>query len=78
MVIQWIIYSKDNLFTFSPVTELGFIGNLPLFPTFRSSISGTHLAVQWLGLHAPTAGGMGLIPSQVTKIPHAAQRDINE
>ena len=29
------------------------------------------LAVQWLGLCASTAGGMGSIPGQETKIPHA-------
>ena len=28
--------------------------------------------VQWLGLHASTARGMGSIPGQGTKIPHAA------
>ena len=32
---------------------------------------GNSLAVQWLGLHASTAGGMGLIPRQGTKIPQA-------
>ena len=31
------------------------------------------LAVWWLRLWAPNAGGMGLIPSQETKIPHASQ-----
>ena len=30
--------------------------------------------VQWLGLRASTAGGMGSIPGQGTKIPHAAQQ----
>ena len=30
---------------------------------------GTSLAVQWLGLRASTAGGMGLIPGRETKIP---------
>ena len=29
------------------------------------------LAVQWLGLHAATAGGMGWIPGPGTKIPRA-------
>ena len=29
------------------------------------------LAVQWLRLHASTAGGTDLIPGQGTKIPHA-------
>ena len=32
---------------------------------------GTSLAVQWLKLHASTAGDVGLIPSWGTKIPHA-------
>ena len=32
---------------------------------------GTSLAVQWLRLCASTAGGMGSIPGQGTKIPHA-------
>ena len=35
--------------------------------------SGNSLAVQWLGLCASTAGGTGSIPSQGTKVPHAAQ-----
>ena len=33
----------------------------------------TSLAVQWLRLHASTAGGTGLIPGGRTKVPHAAQ-----
>ena len=33
---------------------------------------GTPLVVQWLSLCAPSAGGMGLIPGQGTKIPHVA------
>ena len=32
----------------------------------------TSLAVQWLGLHASTAGGVGSIPGQGTEIPQAA------
>ena len=32
---------------------------------------GTSLAVQWLRLHASTAGGMGLIPCRGNKILHA-------
>ena len=31
--------------------------------------------VQWLRLHAPNAGGPGLISGQGTKIPHAATKD---
>ena len=34
-------------------------------------VRGNSLAVQWLGLHASTAGGMGSIPAQGTKILHA-------
>ena len=34
---------------------------------------GNSLVGQWLGLHAYTAGGMGLIPGQGTKIPWGAQ-----
>ena len=33
---------------------------------------GTSLAVQWLKLHASTAGGMGSTSGQGTRIPHAA------
>ena len=32
---------------------------------------GNSLGVQWLGLHASTAGGAGLIPGWGTKILHA-------
>ena len=32
---------------------------------------GTFLVVQWLRLHASTAEGLGSIPGQGTKIPHA-------
>ena len=35
---------------------------------------GNSLVVQWLGLHASIAGGMGLIPGWETKILHAAVR----
>ena len=34
---------------------------------------GTSLEVQWLGLRASTAGGMGSIPSWGAKIPQAAR-----
>ena len=36
------------------------------------------LAVQWLGFRASTAGGMGSIPGQGTKIPHAMQHGQKE
>ena len=34
--------------------------------------------VQWLGLRASTAGGMGLIPGGGSKIPHAAGHGQNK
>ena len=37
------------------------------------ALSGTSLVVQWLGLHASPAGGMGLIPGWGTKTPQAEQ-----
>ena len=40
----------------------------------NSKDSGTSLAVQWLGLHASTARGMGSIPGRGTKILHATPR----
>ena len=40
-----------------------------LFHQILSSfkIPGTSLVVQWLRLHAPNAGGLGLIPGQETR-----------
>ena len=35
-------------------------------------IRGTSLAVQWLRFRTSNAGGVGSIPGQGTKIPHAA------
>jgi len=39
---------------------------------------GASLAVQWLGLHASTASGLGSVPSQGTKIPKAEQHGRKE
>ena len=39
---------------------------------------GSSLAVQWLGLYVPNAGGMSSIPGRGTKILHAAQRGLNK
>ena len=38
----------------------------------------TSLAVEWLGLHACTPEGAGLIPSVGTKIPQVSQHDKRE
>ena len=45
-------------------------GDTTLQNHFLKSV-GTSPAVQWLRLHASTAGGEGLIPGRGTKIPHA-------
>ena len=37
------------------------------------SVQGTFLAVQWLRLQTPIAGGAGSIPARGTKIPQATQ-----
>ena len=44
-----------------------------IFKDLSSKIqhTGTSLAVQWLKLHASNVGGVGSIPGQKTKIPHA-------
>ena len=39
----------------------------------RNLMGGTSSAVQWLRFCASTAGGMGSIPGQRTRIPHATQ-----
>ena len=36
----------------------------------KTTERGTSLGVQWLGLGASRAGGVGSIPSQGTRIPH--------
>ena len=46
--------------------------------TSETSEPGTLLMVQWLGLHASTAGGMGVIPGQGTKILYALQQSQNK
>ena len=38
---------------------------------FLNPHPGTSLVIHWLRLHAPNAGGMGSIPDQGSKIPHA-------
>ena len=40
-------------------------------PSHLKAGAGTSLVVQWLRLHASTAGAMGLTPGQEAKIPHA-------
>ena len=39
---------------------------------FKIQTTGNSLVVQWLGLSALTAMGLGLIPGQGTKIPQAS------
>ena len=44
----------------------------PYLTLMHSNYLGDFLAVQWLGLHASTAGDIGLIPGWGIKIPPAA------
>ena len=47
---------------------------LSTFHKQKKASSGTSLAVQWLRLCASSAGDVGLIPGQGTKILHAVGR----
>ena len=38
----------------------------------HESLSRTSLVIQWLGLCASRAGGVGSVPGQITRIPYAA------
>ena len=40
---------------------------------FKVSCNVTSLVIQWLGLHASTAGGKGSIPGRGPKIPQAGR-----
>ena len=42
---------------------------------FKKVFLGNSLVVQWLGLGAFTAGGLGSIPGQETKMPQDVQHD---
>ena len=37
------------------------------YPPFKNIYPGTSIVVPWLTLHAPNAGGLGLIPGQGTR-----------
>ena len=43
--------------------------------TQENSYLETFLAVQWVGLHLPVQGGVGLIPGRGAEIPHVAVVD---
>ena len=45
----------------------------PFHWSLKLPLLGTFLVVQWLRLHASTAGGMGSIPGWGTKMLHALQ-----
>ena len=60
------------------VTAWGLIASIwPLKISLKTLIWGASLVVQWLRLHASTAGGMGLIPGWETKIPRAVWHSQN-
>ena len=55
---------SDQDKTHEPLMEM-------LMAYLLKDIVGTSLAVQWLRLHISTAGDMGLIPGEGTRIPQA-------
>ena len=65
--------------SFLPLTPIGKNHSKRSSPMETCSVSNTQipgasLVVQWLRFCAPSAGGMGSIPGQGTKIPHAAAK----
>ena len=60
-----------NYFSFGGETTILYFSNKIKFKKTR--ILGTFLVVQWLKLHASTAGGMGSIPGHGTRNPNDAQ-----
>ena len=46
--------------------------------TLKKIPAGTSVAIQWLRLHVPNAGGTGLIPGQGTEIPHQELKSSKE
>ena len=59
------------LFSFTLFFFCSSVFNLNI-PIFKFADPENSLAVQWLGLHAFTAKGVGSVPGQGTKIPQAA------
>ena len=62
---------KNNIYGNSQYFLLSFSVNLKLLQKKSITVSGTSLAVQWLRLCTSSIGGIGSIPGQRTKIPHA-------
>ena len=48
------------------------VSTLLLLRKKKKKDAGISLAVQWLRLYTSIAGGMGSVPGQGTKIPHAS------
>jgi len=82
-----LAYGLIEFSTWCPAQQVGFFSSVTKTnctdwfhgPSFylRDNVKmgslGTSLAVQWLRLHAPTAGGIGSIPGQGTKILNDAR-----
>ena len=67
IVIIWVVKIVSSKY----ITRTRRLGKKGKYQ--KSLVTGTSLMVQWLKFQAPNAGGMGLIPGQGTKIPHAAR-----
>ena len=57
--------------------KMWYIYTMEYYSAIKKHVIGTFLVVQWLGLHASNARGIGSIPGQGTKIPHAIWHDQN-
>lgn len=71
-----LLFFPEFLFVF----VLRWGGNIDFFnlqskKKKKEKATGTSLVVQALRLHTFTAGDVGSIPSQGTKIPHASEQD---
>ena len=64
--IQFTVKGKNQV-----ITVYSFLLKSNCQKILDECIPGNSLAVQWLGLRASTAGGLGLIPGWGTKIPQA-------
>ena len=70
---RWHGCHLNLCFTFSSIYQC----NLATVIILKCCLE-TSLAVQWLRIHASTAGGMSLIPGWGIKVPHVTQHGLNK
>ena len=61
-------FTKDStnylMFSYVDARHVLFVYKAKVMLLKKTCVGGTSLVVQWLRLHAPSAGGLGLIPGQ--------------